>query len=187
MVGDRLLPSEGREEALSRAYAHAVAATAGYTTAVYDYDRSGTDLMVQAGGHRSPGLHLQLKATVNLRPLKATGGELFSFQLKSENHEWLRLDSQTPRLLVVLDMPRVEGEWITITTDELVLRRCAYWLNLHGSPEVTASITTSVHKKGTLTLLNGYHPTRLTVSCPWVRIGHFRHKPNQSAEPSLKY
>ena len=79
-----------------------------------------------------------MKATVNLRPLKATGGELFSFQLKSENYESLRVDSQTPRLLVVLYMPRVEGEWITITTDELVLRRCAYWLNLHGSPEVTA-------------------------------------------------
>lgn len=116
-----------------------MAAAAGYTTAVHDYDRSGTDLVVQAGGHGFPGLHLQLKATVNLRPLKATGGELFSFQLKSENYESLRVDSQTPRLLVVLYMPRVEGEWITITTDELVLRRCAYWLNLHGVPQTTAN------------------------------------------------
>ena len=139
MVSDTLLPSEGREEALSKAYAHAVAAAAGYTTAVYDYDRSGTDLLVQAGGRRSPMLALQLKATVNLSPLVAMRGEVFSFRLKAENYEWLREDSQVPRLLVVLDMPRSESEWITITTDELVLRRCAYWLNLHGSQQVFAA------------------------------------------------
>ena len=139
MVGDALLPSEGREEALSKAYAHAVAAAAGYTTAIYDYDRSATDLLVQGGGRRSPLLALQLKATVSLRPLRATDGEVFSFRLKAENYKWLRDDSQVPRLLVVLDMPRVESEWITITTDELVLRRCAYWLNLHGFPQVSTS------------------------------------------------
>ena len=138
MVSDALLPSEGREEALSKAYAHAVAAAAGYTTAVYDYDRSGTDLLIQAGGRRSPVLALQLKATVNLRPLRAMDGTEFSFQLKAENYESLREDSQIPRLLVVLDMPRLEEEWITITTDELMLRRCAYWLNLHGFRESTA-------------------------------------------------
>ena len=139
MADDALLPSEGREEALSKAYAHAVAAAAGYTTAVYDYDRSGTDLLVQAGGRRSPMLALQLKATVNLRSLRATGGQMFSFRLKAENYEWLRDDSQVPRLLIVLDMPRAESEWITIAADELVLRRCAYWLNLHGSQQASAA------------------------------------------------
>ena len=142
MVADTLLPSEGREEALSKAYAHGVAAAAGYTTAVYDYDRTGTDILVQGGGDLSPMLALQLKATVNLRPLQTTGGEVFSFRLKAENHEWLRKDSQVPRLLVVFDMPKVEQEWITITTEELVLRRCAYWLNLHRFPQVTANMPT---------------------------------------------
>jgi hypothetical protein len=84
-------------------------------------------------------LALQLKATVNLRALRAESGQVFSFPLKSENHEWLRDDSQVPRLLVVLDMPREEREWTTISTDELVLRRCAYWLNLHGVPQTTAN------------------------------------------------
>lgn len=144
MVGDELLPSEGREEALSKAYAHAVAAAAGYTTAVYDYDRSGTDLLIQAGGNLSPMLALQLKATINLRPILSMEGERFSFQLKAENYEWLRRPSQVPRLLVVLDLPRPEVEWMTITAEELVLRRCAYWLNLHGFGEATA-IRPTVH------------------------------------------
>ena len=144
MLGDELLTSQGREEALSKAYAHAVAAAAGYTTAWYDYDMSGTDLLIQAGGHMSPALALQLKATVNLRPLRSQDGEVFSFLLKKENHEWLRLPSQIPRLLVVLDLPRPEVEWITITTEELVLRRCAYWHNLNGAQEVNVA-TPTVH------------------------------------------
>ena len=144
MVGDELLRSEVREEALSKAYAHAVAAAAGYTTAVYDYDRSGSDLLIQAGGHLSLMLALQLKATVNLRPILSTGGTWFSFPLKAENYEWLRRPSQIPRLLVVLDLPRTESDWVAITTQELVLRRCAYWLNLHGSQEATA-IRPTVH------------------------------------------
>ena len=137
MVGDALLSSEGREEALSKAYALVVAAAAGYTTAVYDFDRSGIDLLVQGGGHLSPLLALQLKATINLRPLRAMDGSLFSFPLKGENYESLRRPTQIPRLLVVLDLPAQEAEWTTITTEELVLRRCAYWLNLNGCPEST--------------------------------------------------
>ena len=142
MVADALLPSEGREEALSKGYAHSVAAAAGYTTAIYDFDRSGTDLLVQAGGDFYPMSALQLKATVNLNPLKATGGEVFSFRLKAANYESLRKPSQVPRLLVVLHMPKAEPEWITITTEELVLRRCAYWINLHGFDPATASMPT---------------------------------------------
>ena len=134
-----MLPSEGREEALSKAYAHGVAAAAGYTTAEYDYDRVGTDLLVQGGGRLSPMLALQLKATINLRPLRSMGGQVFGFQLDGDTYERLRAPSQVPRLLVVLDMPQTEGEWITITTEELVLRRCAYWLNLHGFPQVVAN------------------------------------------------
>ena len=144
MVGDALLPSEGREEALSKAYALAVAAAAGYTTAVHDYDRSGIDLLVQGGGYLSPMLALQLKATISLRPLRATDGSVFSFQLKAENYESLRLPTQIPRLLVVLDLPAEEGEWTTVTTEELVLRRCAYWLSLNGFPE-SARVRPTVH------------------------------------------
>ena len=63
---DSLLTDPDREEALSRAYAHAVAAQAGYVTAVYEQDRDGVDMRIQAGGDMRPALELQLKATVNL-------------------------------------------------------------------------------------------------------------------------
>ena len=63
---DALLTTPDREEALSRVYARAVAAGAGYVTADCDFDRDGVDLRIHAGGAMRPAIDLQLKATVNL-------------------------------------------------------------------------------------------------------------------------
>lgn len=127
-----LLTVPDQEEALSRAYAHAVAARAGYVTAVYDMDRDGVDLRIQDGGEMRPALELQLKATINLG--ESSEGS-FRFPLKCRNYESLRIETQTPRLLVVLDLPRDKNEWMTITENDLVLRRRAYWLSLKGYEE----------------------------------------------------
>ena len=131
-MADVLLTGPDQEEALSRAYAYAVTARAGYVTAVPELDRDGVDLRIHAGGAMRPALDLQLKATVNLG--ESHDGH-FRFPLKRRNYDLLRIETQTPRLLVVLDLPRDEHEWMTITTDELVLRRRAYWLNLKGYEE----------------------------------------------------
>ena len=64
--GSSLLTSQDREEALSRVYARAVAAGAGYATADCDFDRDGVDLQIHAGGAMRPAVDLQLKATTNL-------------------------------------------------------------------------------------------------------------------------
>jgi hypothetical protein len=67
MTQDRLLETTDREEALSRAYLHAVAAGAGYAVATSDFDRDGIDCEIKAGGRMRPSLGVQLKATINLR------------------------------------------------------------------------------------------------------------------------
>ena len=138
---DNLLTTPDRQEALSRVYARAVAARAGYVTAVYAVDRDGVDLQIQAGGAMRPALDLQLKATVNLG--EPRDGH-FRFQLKLRNYELLRLESQTPRLLVVLDLPKDEAQWMTITDDALILRHRAYWLNLKGAEKTSNKTTVTV-------------------------------------------
>ena len=145
-VTDVLLTGPDQEEALSRAYAYAVAARAGYVTAIPEPDRDGVDLRIQAGGAMRPALDLQLKATVNLGD--SHDGH-FRFPLKRRNYDLLRIETQTPRLLVVLDLPRNEREWMTVTTDELVLRHRAYWLNLKGYEETAneSSITVRIPSK----------------------------------------
>lgn len=140
---DARLMTPDREEALSRVYALAVAARAGYATAVYGEDRDGVDLRIQAGGAMRPAIELQLKVTVNLGD--PYDGH-FRFPLKRLNYDLLRIETQTPRLLVVLDLPKDERRWMTITLDELVLRRRAYWLNLKGYEETAnrSSVTVRI-------------------------------------------
>ena len=129
---DGLLTDNDIEEALSRVYVQAVAARAGYSTADYSLDRDGVDILIQASGMMRPAIALQLKATINLG--KPSEG-FFHYRLRSKNYNLLCEPTQTPRLLVVLDLPRDQAQWLTVTPDELVLRRSAYWLNLTGHDE----------------------------------------------------
>ena len=138
---DSLLTPADQEEALSFVYVRAVAARAGYTTAALSLDRDGVDLQVQAGGAMRPALDLQLKATVNL---ERRGDGHVHFRLKRRNYDLLRMETQTPRLLVVLDLPKDEARWMTVTVDELVLRHRAYWLNLQGREETANKVSITV-------------------------------------------
>ncbi len=131
-MADRLLAGSDRAEALSRAYVQAIAAGAGYVVAMMDFDRDGVDLQIHAGGAMRPALGLQLKATGNLGEV-AQGA--FRFPLKRRNYDMLRIPTQTPRLLIVLDLPKDEADWLQVTAEQMVLRRCAYWVSLNGLPD----------------------------------------------------
>jgi|ERR1051326_6959825 hypothetical protein len=124
---DGLLTGPDREEALSRAYVQAVAAGAGFVVATMDFDRDGVDIVIKAGGAMRPSNALQLKATVNLG--QAVNGA-FRFPLRRRNYDLLREQTQVPRLLAVLDLPKEEKDWLHITTRELVLRHSMFWVSL---------------------------------------------------------
>ena len=62
-----------------------------------------------------------------------------------KNYNDLRVPTQTPRLLVVLELPTDESRWVTVTPEDLVLRRRAYWLSLQrGHDEVVGQQTVTV-------------------------------------------
>ena len=138
-----LLTAADRKEGLSLVYAKALATRAGYSTSVPSPDRDSIDLRIQAGGPRHPALDLQLKATVNLRRTRAG---ILRFRLSIKNYDDLRAETQTPRLLVVLELPKDELRWLTVTPESLVLRRCAYWLSLQkGHDKVVRQESVTVH------------------------------------------
>ena len=103
---DVLLSTTDREEALSRAYVQTIAAGAGYVVGDMDFDRDGVDITVKAGGGMRPCLDIQLKATINLGSVHAGA---FRYALKRRNYDLLRIPTQTPRILVLLDLPRDEA------------------------------------------------------------------------------
>jgi hypothetical protein len=130
-VTDAVLSAPDRQESLSRAYVEAVAAGAGYTTSRPSINRDSVDLTIEARGNMRPKLDIQLKATINL-PYEDDG---FRFPLLVKNYNDLREPTQTPRILVVLEMPRNPSDWIEVTAEELMLRRAAYWVSLRNAPE----------------------------------------------------
>ena len=138
-----VLTTQDRQEELSRVYVRAVAAGAGYTTSEPNYDRDSVDIMIHSGDgfQMRPSIALQLKATINLN---CTEG-VYRFPLTIRNYNQLRGDKlQMPRLLVVLGMPRDETQWLTITNEELTLRRLAYWISLKGCEEIDNTTSTTV-------------------------------------------
>ena len=142
-MSDALLANTDREEALSRVYLYAIAAGAGYAVATSDFDRDGVDAQIRAGGDMRPCLDVQLKATVNLGEQR---DGVFSYPLKRRNYDLLRESTMVPRILVVLDLPRDETMWFTVTAEELILRRCAFWRSLAGLPDTgnKESVTVSI-------------------------------------------
>ena len=137
-----LLTGPDQKEGLSLAYVKALAARAGFLTGVPEPDRDSVDVRIMAGGPRRPALDLQLKATADL----AVAQDGFRrFRLRIKNYNDLRVETQTPRFLVVLDLPQDEAQWMTVTTEELVLRRRAYWVSLQrGHEEVMSQETVTV-------------------------------------------
>jgi hypothetical protein len=141
--GDELLTEQDVESALSKAYVQAIAGHAGYVCGTPpEPDRDSVDIQISAGGPMRPKLDVQLKSTMNLRG----NAEAFSYALKLKNYEDLRIETQTPRILVILDLPDDRSVWLTTHVDQLVIRRCAYWLSLQGMPASsnTSSVTLNV-------------------------------------------
>lgn len=140
------------ESELSYAYLHAVASLTGMGCKLgsrHD-DNRGIDATVTAWLAPSDptaltevSFNVQLKATV---AAPADDGTHLSYFLKEVGrYNDLRAETiAVPRILVVLFLPRDQPEWLVHSVDELIVRRCAYWVSLRGAPNVTTTSGTTV-------------------------------------------
>lgn len=122
---------------------------AGYVTAEQDFDRDGVDIQIRAGGHQRPSLDIQLKATTSV-PSHTI--DEFRYPLKRRNYDLLIEQTIIPRILAVLMMPNEEAEWLEVTPEQLIMRKCCYWVCLTGLPfkENNTSITVGIPKNNVL-------------------------------------
>lgn len=137
---DALLSANDQMEALSRSYVGAITARAGYAVGHAEPDRDSVDLFLQAGGTMRPQIGVQLKATATV----VIGQPQFTFALKIKNYNDLRVATQSPRILVVLAMPKNDADWLDHSIERLMLRRCAFWKSLLGMPETGNENTVSI-------------------------------------------
>jgi hypothetical protein len=137
-----MLTDQNIEAELSYAYLHAVATRGGFSCEYRNrhLDGAGVDATVSEDGRKLASdsvltafaLDVQLKTTYQELPEQ---DRRLSFVLSVPHYDKLRLtDVLAPRILVVLRLPRDPAEWLTISEDALIARRCAYWVSLRGAP-----------------------------------------------------
>jgi hypothetical protein len=59
-----------------------------------------------------------------------------------------------PRILVLLVLPEDEMQWTEQTEEHLLLRHCAYWMSLKGTPPTmnTATVRVSISRTDIFTV-----------------------------------
>lgn len=126
-----LLTDNARKEQLSLSYLHALAAVGGYTVSSPNIDTDSIDICISSGGSRRSSVQFQLKATSS----PDWSADSLRFQLKAKNYNDLARRRQVPLLLAVMVLPELPADWLALGSDEMVLRKCVYWMSLIGEPE----------------------------------------------------
>jgi hypothetical protein len=122
-----------RMEAYSRAYVHAIAASAGVSTGDITPDINGLDVQFLSpddGSYAGYCSHVQLKSTRDVLP---TADGQKRYNLRHKDYDRLRMLVKIPRLLVVLEVPGNPDDWLDCGADTLVLKASARWVSLAGA------------------------------------------------------
>ena len=131
-----------RQEQFANAFLVTIAAVAGFTAAKPDVDNDSVDWTIASRLPRRPKIDFQMKSR---RVEDADRDGLIRYDLKRKNYDDLILtDLFTPRLLVLVLVPPDIGGWLELTAEQLVLRRCAYWVSLAGQPPTDNETTVRV-------------------------------------------
>ena len=141
-----------RKEEISLSYLNAICAFVGIGVTVNKHDDDGIDVFLQkiislqSGGKLNTNITAQLKSTS--QQLVETD-EIIKYQLKVKNYNDLCRKSTSQQLLFVLVLPNKEAEWIKHNVDELVIKKCMYWVDLSNNTESTNvdNITIELSKK----------------------------------------
>jgi hypothetical protein len=137
-LGDNDIKSE-----LSYAYLHAIAARAGCECRVSGRhsDNQGVDADVICYGTFGPGcltrvtLLVQLKATS--QTLTEQEGRLVYDMDVGQYNKLRTTTSDSPYLLLVMQLPAQPEEWIKWSPRALTMKKCVHWVSLFGAEPST--------------------------------------------------
>ena len=140
-MADAILTDNDRKAELSFAYLAALAAKAGYTCQRGPQpDVDSIDATIRSGDSMRTQFDVQLKATST--PDRKDDG--LHFRLSRKNYDDLTAARMTPLMLLVLELPSDEAEWLECSVEHLTMRRCCWWESLSGSGPMDAGSKTIV-------------------------------------------
>ena len=138
-----------RKEELSMAYISALCAMAGISFDRQSHDDDSTDAIIKKLVTISDGrkcesvLRIQLKSTSSPSQYKDNEDGV-TYTLKAKNYNDLRTVSTTPIILALLILPEDEGDWMTWTQEELMIKGKMYWQSFESSREIENKHSISV-------------------------------------------
>ena len=128
-MADAILTDNDRKAELSFAYLAALAAKAGYTCQRGPQpDGDSIDATIRSGDSRRTACDIQLKATS--KPDRRNDG--LHFRLSTKNYNDLSGARMVPLILLVLELPADEAQWVECSVKHLTMRRCCWWASLSG-------------------------------------------------------
>ena len=136
-----LLTDNQRKAELSHAYVAALAARDGFSLQRGpEPDVDSIDATIRSGPPHRQAIDIQLKATASANRRK----DGLHFRLKQKNYNDLVSSRAVPLVLIVLELPPFDSEWLDCTPDRLIVRRCAWWCSLYGQRPIDAGSRTIV-------------------------------------------
>lgn len=135
--GKKMLTKQHIQEGLAISYVMAVANRAGVVCDVkpqFDYKVDGTFsgiIQFPNGDYCNNGFKIdfQLKSSTNVE----IKDSLVAYDLEMKNYrDLIRTDYGTPRILILLKLPKNEEEWLNLDQDRMILKNCAWWFSLRA-------------------------------------------------------
>ena len=128
---------------------HAVAALAGYTCQVQTVDIDSVDLIISASGK----VHEHSVITIATAGSPAQGQPHHLNAVRSsgispcriKNYNDLREKRSSPSSWSCSCFPETPSQWLEISEECMISRRCAYWTSLLGMPETRNTRKVSIH------------------------------------------
>lgn len=171
-----MISESHQKESLGKAYILAISAQAGVSISIsdHDYGVDGTFKLVTSrddtNGKRyfeaGFALDYQLKSTINWE-LK---DNLIIYDLEAKNYNDLiwRFNQKNSNALILLliCLPKNSSDWIDLSEEELIIRKCCYWCQLN-SDTTTNSSTCRIH----IPVNNLFTPEVLTSHMNKIQTG----------------
>jgi hypothetical protein len=146
-----------QQEKFSYAYLEAITTAAGYELLLKGraMDNAGIDLSIEVPGQLgrtlSPKLDAQVKCTMDQSFIR---GDSIYYPLDVRNYERLRHPNPScPQFLFIMLVPPDRDDWIVVSEERSILKKCAFWLSLKGmeSTSNTQTITVRIPRNNLLT------------------------------------
>lgn len=159
-----------QKEALGQAYVRAVIAKAGYNLgkSEFDYGFDGTikDVVNRGGRYveNGFGLHFQLKSSCDV--CFQDGNVIYDLECKNYNDLVIE-STMLPNILVLFVLPEGEPDWLNISTENMTMKKCAWWCSLEGLPSTNNTST----KRITIPDGQVFSPEALTALVEKVKGG----------------